>query len=413
MGVIAVPVVNACYLVRSDVIKYVSYDDRSRRAEYVVFSAKLREEGVPQYVDNTRNYGILLNYKGKTPEEIEDVDSINNKAFYLNISKRDKRGVICDADWLSRYVIGEHIYLIRILRESYNFDIINCGRLDVGQRNFIDDLNSYDVLLTAYHVMNKIPLDRVSSYKIYKLDDMQNDDEYTKIIHFNISNSDMIISPYAYVFGEYYRHDNVVWVPYSCALEGFRDWQLIEFSKSPKLKVLQSGHVHSSYPFRTYVSSLNNEGLEKLPHQGWVKASVDGQTQIIGLEYYKKLNEYICCFTDALKYRYIVLKNFEIAATGSLLLTDRAVEKEMNELGFIDRRTCVFTSRETFLQDLEWILDPRNREEIDEIRSAGMKLVRDRHMTRHRAARIHRVAADAIGLRHPRADLESDLKQSD
>ena len=110
------------------------------------------------------------------------------------------------------------------------------------------------------------------------------------------------------------------------------------------------------------------------------------------MKYYKKLNEYICCFTDALRFGYIVLKNFEIAATGSLLLTDKMVEKEMNELGFIDRKTCIFSEKETFLEKVDWILDQRNREEVDAIRHAGMKLVRERHMTRHRAAQVNMLA---------------------
>ena len=84
-------------------------------------------------------------------------------------------------------------------------------------------------------------------------------------------------------------------------------------------------------------------------------------------------SDYLCCFTDALKFRYIVMKNFEIAATGSLLLTDKAVEKEMNELGFVDHETCIFCERETFLEKADWILDPRNREAIGIPRRTGMR----------------------------------------
>ena len=64
----------------------------------------------------------------------------------------------------------------------------------------------------------------------------------------------------------------------------------------------------------------------------------------------------------------------------------------MNELGFIDRKTCIFSDMETFLEKVNWILDPGNREEVDAIRRAGMKLVRERHMTRHRAAQIDALA---------------------
>jgi hypothetical protein len=49
----------------------------------------------------------------------------------------------------------------------------------------------------------------------------------------------MVISPYDYVFKNYYEHENVVWVPYSCALEGCAGYDKIEFNAMPKLKILQ------------------------------------------------------------------------------------------------------------------------------------------------------------------------------
>jgi SAM-dependent methyltransferase len=396
-GVINVPVVNSCYLIRNECLKYVEYDDHSGRLEYVIFSDVLRKKGIPQYIDNTRNYGIMLNYRDKTEREIRDVDATNNKKFYLAINDRHKRGIICDADWLSGFVVGEHLYLMRLLQDNFNFHIVNCNKLDIKNAGFVEDLNSYDALLTAYHVYSKIPLDRVTSYKIYKIDDMENDPEYSKIVNFNINHSNMIVSPYAYVFDKYYKHDNVVWVPYSCALESYEEWQSIKFNENPKVKVLQSGHVAWSYPFRQYVASLNHEGLEKLPHQGWRRENRgEAAEQIIGLKYYKKLNEYLCCFTDALTFRYIVLKNFEIAAIGSLLLTDKIVEQEMNELGFVDYETCIFSDQETFLDKVNWILDPHNREEVDVIRRAGMELVRQRHLTRHRAKQFNDIVTDAL-----------------
>jgi hypothetical protein len=393
-GVINVPVVNACYLIGHERLGDLAFDDRSGRPEYVILCDTLRKKGIPQYIDNRFNHGIMLNYHSKTENEIREIDLRNNKQFYLEANKENKKGVICDADWLSRYVIHEHIYLMKLLHDRYDFHILNCNKLNVGSSGFAEDLNSYGVLLTAYHRYNKVPLDRVSARKIYKIDDLENDAEYTKIVIFNIAHSDIVISPYAYVFDEFYKHDAVFWVPYSCALESYEDWQAIEFNETPKAKILQSGNVAAAYPFRQYVASLDHEGLEKLPHQGWVQDQSGQSEQTTGMRYYKKLNDYLCCFTDALKFRYIVMKNFEIAATGSLLLTDKAVEKEMNELGFVDHETCIFSERETFLEKADWILDPRNREAVDAIRRAGMRLVRERHMTKHRAAQIAMLAGN-------------------
>ena len=84
---------------------------------------------------------------------------------------------------------------------------------------------------------------------------------------------------------------------------------------------------------------------------------------------------------------------------GSLLLTDRAIEKEMNQLGFVDYETCVFCNRETFLDRVSWILDPGNREAVDKIRMVGMNLVREKHLTKHRAAQINNLVTEALGRR--------------
>jgi hypothetical protein len=207
----------------------------------------------------------------------------------------------------------------------------------------------------------------------------------------------MVISPYAYVFQNYYEHDNVVWVPYSCALEGCADYDKIRFNEAPKRKVLQLGNLAWSYPFRQYVAELSDDRIEKIGHPGW-NHPVNSEA-LIRTRYYRKLNEYVCCFTDALIYRYIVLKNFEIPSVGSLLLTDRVIEKEMNQLGFIDYETCIFCDRETFLDRVAWILDEGNREAVDNIRRAGMKLVTEKHLTKHRAAQINDLATQALGTR--------------
>ena len=213
-GIHNVPVVNGCYLVKHNRLLYVNYDDSSGRDQYVIFSDTLRRNLVPQYIDNTFNYGILVNYANKTIEEVADIDALNNKGYYLNVGKKQKKAVICNAEWLSTYVITEHLYLIRLLRDVDNFDIINCKRLDVINLYIVADLNKYDVILVAYHIYARVPLHLVSAYKIYKIDDLENDPYYTELVRYYIKHADMVISPYAYVFAQYYQHDNVQWVPY-------------------------------------------------------------------------------------------------------------------------------------------------------------------------------------------------------
>lgn len=58
-GLIQCDVVHCTYLIRSDVFPLVRYMDNTDDYEYVIFSRTLRQEDVPQYLDNTQLYGWL------------------------------------------------------------------------------------------------------------------------------------------------------------------------------------------------------------------------------------------------------------------------------------------------------------------------------------------------------------------
>jgi len=58
-GLIVCDVVHCTYLIRKDVFDKVRYLDGTDDYEYVIFSRTLRQEGVPQYLDNQEIYGYL------------------------------------------------------------------------------------------------------------------------------------------------------------------------------------------------------------------------------------------------------------------------------------------------------------------------------------------------------------------
>ena len=58
-GLLDIDLVHCTYLIHRDVLPYVSYIDGSGRYEYVIFSDRLRQLGIAQYLDNTRAYGTL------------------------------------------------------------------------------------------------------------------------------------------------------------------------------------------------------------------------------------------------------------------------------------------------------------------------------------------------------------------
>jgi glycosyltransferase involved in cell wall biosynthesis len=59
VGVFELPVVHCTYLIRASCLPSLSYNDASKRHEYVVFSESARKAGVPQYFDNRQVYGYL------------------------------------------------------------------------------------------------------------------------------------------------------------------------------------------------------------------------------------------------------------------------------------------------------------------------------------------------------------------
>lgn len=58
-GLIEVEVIHCTYLVRNEVLEFVSYVDGSCRYDYVIFSDNMRKAGIPQFIDNRREYGKL------------------------------------------------------------------------------------------------------------------------------------------------------------------------------------------------------------------------------------------------------------------------------------------------------------------------------------------------------------------
>ena len=58
-GLLEIDLVHCTYLIRRDVLELVSYSDSSGRYEYVIFSDNLRTKKIPQYLDNSQEYGVL------------------------------------------------------------------------------------------------------------------------------------------------------------------------------------------------------------------------------------------------------------------------------------------------------------------------------------------------------------------
>jgi len=270
------------------------------------------------------------------------------------------------SDWLTTYVTLEPLYFAKKLE----WNLILLSQLD---RSIF--LRPSTILCITYDNFDFTTINKHLDCKIiYKVDDLN---DMTAIRRKCILSANLVISPYAYLIKEPVQK---LWIPYSCVDEFVKD---IQFNKTPTNAVFTSGASSHVYPFREYVQALNDPRIVKKGHPGYQTKFSDASAGV-AKDFQKILNSYICCFTDSLIYGYVLLKNFEIAGSGSLLLTDALIEPQMNELGFIDNVNCMFCTKETFLEKINFILDLKNRDKIDQIRKAGMELVHTKHLTSHR-----------------------------
>lgn len=303
--------------------------------------------------------------------------------------------VLCNMDWLRTYIASEHFHLVRLLHEVHGFDIFNMSHADFDNRNLLRQLNAYDAILVTYAFGTPVPMNRLAGYRIYRIDDLDSlDPAVTQYMRRLAQNADMLIGAYAYDLPKFFPHPNIRWVPYSSAV--------VEEAGSPTLnddpirKVLISGSVAADRPFREYVFGLEDDRLVKLRHPGYGGRYDEHSPETVKRRWYEELRRYLCAFCDAHSLRYIHLRVFEIASVGSLLLADRLVEREMNELGYVEGRTCLFCDRTDFLDRVTWALDPANRAAVDRIRRAGMDMTLKRHTTGQRAAEVAALVDDAV-----------------
>ena len=290
--------------------------------------------------------------------------------------------VVIYAPYLSNYITLEPYTFIKNL-EKYGWELVESFNIENVRKLFQE---TCIILLVTYDGFDISTIPRSKDcILIYKYDDQH---FISNTRNYIISNANYLISPYAYLT----PRQNLTWIPYSCVDEYVEP---LEFNNNPIQKIFLSGTVSNHYPFREYVVSLNDSRIVRLIHPGYDK-NYSKDTKGVGFDYLKTLHTYLCCFVDASKYNYTMLKNFEIAAAGSLLLTDKALGGELYRLGFIDNETCILCDKSTFLDKISYILDPSNREVIDKIRLAGMKLARAKHLTSHRSLEFNNFVNESI-----------------
>lgn len=294
-------------------------------------------------------------------------------------------------DWISSYLTKESFIFVKNL-QMFDWKIIKLSDLNV--KNIKKD--KCIVLCVTYDDFD-ISLIKCDNVKIiYKIDDLY---PYKEIRNKCIKNADILISPYEYLFNteelkEMYKNikfPKTFNIPYSAVDEYFEN---IEFNNNPVNKIFVSGALTAEYPLRIFARNniIFKKFIDFLDHPSYKNYTHD----IINESFYKKINQYLCCFVDASTYKYILLKVFETCSVGSLLLIDDTISVELNKLGFYDSINCVFYNNNNLRDKMEWILNIENRHLVDNMRQSGMNLVRQNHTTKIRSEQLNMICLSLI-----------------
>src|SRR5262249_25574592 len=205
-----------------------------------------------------------------------------------------------------------------------------------------------------------------------------------------LSVADIILASYAPVFDRFFpavaSAKRVVWVPHAASPEF-----MMPLKESAENAILVSGVINNHYPLRQRLKALAaNRDLRIVEHRhpGYQCDHNHETSADVGAGYARRINSVRAAFTDASKFHYLLAKFFEIPATGSLLVGDAAVGKQLSRLGFHEHVHYIPVSDATLEGELRYVLDERNHAELDEVRRRGQQLIWERHKTSDRARLI-------------------------
>jgi hypothetical protein len=260
--------------------------------------------------------------------------------------------------------------------------------------NFIKNSKKNDIIIIFYlleslwkiEIIKYLKNNKPNGTVIFRTDDFwhsgkgRNNIEkyYWKNIFNNINNYKITIFSQVNIleniknrsFKEYYN--NIYTINYWCVYNKAK----CEFNKSPNNKILLSGSIGFAYPEREIIKKYKNIEI-----YNYNRDDVNKNTNNFNLE----LNKYLCCFTSSIhlinskskkreSVHTLLLKVFEILGAGSLLLYPKKEEKYIKEIGLFHKDNCWLLDFDGDIQkQLDYIVDEKNRKEIDEIRYCGWR----------------------------------------
>lgn len=308
--------------------------------------------------------------------------------------------IVSNLESLRTYVSREFYFIMRDLISTHGWRHIEMCKLWNGAGTIRDklidefgELPGSILFWEGYELLSAraIEIYRLDCHKFILADDLHWWNEQLrqrKLVSFALCET--ILSTYGYIWSKFYPEfcgvKKVVWVPHSASPDF-----LLRYNQRPENSIFLSGAMTVHYPLRREMKILQEHSSYSIAyhsHPGYYCGYDYEKNEDIGSGYAEKINRHRTGFTDSLIYKYVVAKYFEIPATGALLFADDAVSGPLKELGFIENRHYLPVSKENLEERVQYILDKRNHEELDEIRRNGQELVRERHKTSDRARQI-------------------------
>ena len=157
----------------------------------------------------------------------------------------------------------------------------------------------------------------------------------------------------------------------------------INFNNNPLNKILVSGRITKHYPERNKIIKFNYTEILK-----YNMLDLNNNNN----NYNNILNKYLCCFNSSVyvkqknatkqyKINNLLLKTFEILASGSLLLMPLEDEKLLNKNGLYHNNNCYLidlNKDDIFIQnEINYIMNINNRNEINKIRLNGQQFAKN------------------------------------
>ena len=341
---------------------------------------------------------VLVNAVYKAIEHKSEEEILQEKLplnYFINKSLENiLHKYVIITDWIKTYLTNEHYVFAKNLT-NLGWKMIELSKLNEEKIIHIKKEKSI-ILFITYDDFDISVFQHENTFLIYKLDDIF---PYKKIRETCINSANILIGPYQYLFKTtevmniYPQISNKksYHISYSAVNEFYSN---IDYNNEPINKIFVSGNVNKNYPLRNFIKTNEKmtDFIEILDHPGYQNNTHD----IINEYYYNTLNKYICCFTDALSFKYILLKVFEICSVGSLLLVEDSISVELNKLGFYDNINCIMCNMNNLEYKIKWILDINNKDFINNIRKNGMKLVRTYHNTQEKSIEFNNLIDNNI-----------------